>query len=73
MSLFFSHFSFRKPVCNGKFTEDDHAVDRLVDAAERRFGCSPLFIPGYESFFEIRSTSGKVLQEKNISPSFEDT
>jgi hypothetical protein len=61
MLLFFSHFSPRKPVCNEKFTVVDHAVDRFVDAIERRFGCSPLFNRDYESFFKVRSTSGKVL------------
>jgi hypothetical protein len=53
MSLFLCHFSPRKPFCNEKFTRDDHAIDRFVDAIERRFDCCPLFNPGYESFFEI--------------------
>jgi hypothetical protein len=56
MSLFFSHFSPRKPAYNEKFTGVDHAVDHFVDAIECRFGCFPLFNRGYESFFKVQST-----------------
>lgn len=61
MQSFYSYLYPRKSVRNRNFTLDGHAVDRFVAAIKRRFGCTPLFNPGYESFFEIRSTKGKVL------------
>jgi hypothetical protein len=61
MPSFSSYFYPRILVRDGKFTVGDHTIDRFVDAIERCFRCTPMFNPGFESFFENRSTQGKVL------------
>jgi hypothetical protein len=61
LSLFFSYFSPRKPVCNEKITAVDYAADRFIDAVDRRFSYSPLLNCDWQNIIEIRGTSGKVL------------
>ena len=71
MFLFYSHFSSRKLVCNENYRVVGHAVDRFVDAIDRRFSCSPLLNRDYGSPFEFRCAREKVLLRKNIAPSLE--
>jgi hypothetical protein len=73
VSLFYSHFSSRKPVCNENERGVGHAVDPFVDAIDRRFSCSPLLNRDCGSLFEVRSARGKVLSGKDMALSFEDT
>ena len=37
VSLLYSHFSSRKPVCNENYRGASHAVDRFIGAIDRRF------------------------------------
>src|SRR6516162_3017298 len=71
MSLFYSHFSTRKLVCNENYCGVSHVVDRFVDAIDRRFTCSPQLNRDCGSLFKVRSASGKVLSRKNMAPSLE--
>jgi hypothetical protein len=50
----------------------DYAIDLFKYGTNRHFGCSPLLNRDYLSLFKIRSTWGKVILRKNITPSFED-
>jgi hypothetical protein len=64
VSLFYSHFSSRKPVCNENERGVGHAVDPFVDAIDRRFSCSPCSIAtvGVSSKFGV--LGGKFYQER---------
>ncbi|PMD21298.1 hypothetical protein NA56DRAFT_645594 [Hyaloscypha hepaticicola] len=57
VSLFYSHFSSRKLVCNENNRGVGHAVDRFVDAIDRRCSCSPLLNRDCGSLFQVRSVS----------------
>jgi hypothetical protein len=69
VSLFSAHFSSRKPVCNENYRDVGHAVERFVDAIDRRFSCSPLFNRDCGSLFEVRSAKAKALSRNNMAPS----
>ncbi len=71
--LFFSRFSTWIRFAVRKYRGCGHAVDRPVDGVESRFGCSPLLYHDYRPVSSFRGHDTKVLSEKNISPSFEDT
>jgi hypothetical protein len=71
VSLFYNHFSSRKPVCNENYRGIGHAVDRFVDAIDRPLSCSPLLNRDCGSLFKVRSAGGKVLSKKNMAPSLE--
>jgi hypothetical protein len=73
MSLFYSHFSSWKPVCNENYHCAGHAVDRFVGAIDRRFRSFPLLNCVCGSLFEVRRAREKVLSRKNMTPSLEDT
>ena len=64
VSLFYSHFSSKKLVCNENYRGVSHAVDRFVDAIDRRFSYSPLPIAtvGVSSKFGV--LKGKFYQER---------
>ena len=72
VSLFYSHFSSRKPVCNENYRGVGHAVHRFVDAIDRRFTCSPLLNRDCGGLFEFRRASEKALLRKNIALSLEN-
>jgi len=71
VSLFYSHFSSRKPVCNENNHGAGHAVDRFINAIDRCFSSSPLLNRDCGSLFEVRNAREKVLSRKNMAPSFE--
>ena len=50
----------------------DHAIDHFVDTVDCCSSCYPLLNRECQSFFEFRSTQGKVLQRKNTVPNFKD-
>jgi hypothetical protein len=64
VSLFSNHFSSRKPVCNENYRGAGHAVDRFVDAIDRRFSCSPCSIAtvGVSSKFGV--LGGKFIKKE---------
>lgn len=73
VSLIYSHFSSRKPVCNENYSGAGHAVDRFVGAIDRRLRSSPLLNRVSGSLFEAQSVREKVLSRMSMIPSFEDT
>ena len=64
LSLFCSHFSSRKLVCNKNYRGVGYAVDRFINAIDRRLSCSPLLNRDCGSLFEVRSARQKVRQER---------
>jgi hypothetical protein len=64
VSLFSTYFSSRKPVCNENYSGVGHAVDRFVDAIDRRFSCSPWLNRDCGSLFEVRRAKRRVHEER---------
>jgi len=73
MSLFFSHFSPRKPICNEKITAVDHAIDYVATASGAASTVSPLLNHNQPYLLELQSYDMIVLSRRNTAPSFEDT
>jgi len=71
--LLFSLFSTRIRFATRKYHGLRPAVDRPVHGVESRFSCSPLLYREYRPVFKVRANSTKVLSQKNMVPSFEDT
>ena len=59
--LFYSHFSYRIPVCNKDYRGVGHNIARLVDAINHRFSSSPLLNHDYSHNFDFRNHSIIVL------------
>jgi hypothetical protein len=72
MSLFFSHFSLRKPVHNEKFSAVDHAIDRVARASRAASTVFPLFNHNHSHPFKIRSNYMTISSQENMAASFED-
>jgi hypothetical protein len=73
VSLFSTHFSSRKPVCNENYCGVGRAVGRFVGAIDRRFSYYPLLNRDCGSLFEVRTIRAKVLSRNNTVPSLKAT
>ncbi|KFX93412.1 hypothetical protein O988_06835 [Pseudogymnoascus sp. VKM F-3808] len=70
-TIFFNHFSPRRPVSDKEKILVDHAVDHFNDATDRRFSCPPPASSQPPKSLQISEHLGKSSIKKDMARSFE--